>query len=126
MIERYTHDKHYDMVKQWLFFRGMGVPEKDMFSSYGLCVNNAAIGFLFLTNSKQAYIDNIAANPEKTEAERDHSLTTLIKALELAAIEKGSTFVSVLANIPTMKKRFVWSGYKKHNDYSLFYKNIGG
>jgi len=126
MIVPYSHTQHYELLKGWLASKGMGIPEKDMFSDLGFCVDNTAIGFLFLTNSKQAYIDNIAASPEKTEAQRDKCINALINVLESAALENGCKMISVLANIPTMKKRFAWRGFKKHNDYSLFYKFIGG
>jgi len=126
MIVPYSHTMHYDLLKSWLAARGVEIPEKRMFSDYGFCVDNTAIGFIFFTNSKQAYIDNIAASPDKTENQRDKSLNVLINALELAAKENGYEMVSVLANIPSMKKRFAWRGFRKLNDYSLFYKFIGG
>lgn len=126
MIVPYSHTMHYDMLKSWLSSRGVDIPEKKMFSDHGYCVDNTAIGFIFFTNSKQAYIDNIAANPEKTEQQRDKCINALINTLETAAKENGYEMISVLANIPTMKKRFAWRGFRKHNDYSLFYKFIGG
>lgn len=126
MITPYSHTMHYEMLKTWLTVRSMPTPEKDMFSDLGFCVDNTAIGFLFLTNSKQAYIDNIAANPEKSVNQRDRCINALINTLEAAARENGYKVVSVLANIPTMKKRFAWRGFRKHDDYSLFYKFIGG
>lgn len=126
MIVPYSHAMHYNMLKSWLLFRNIPVPEKEMFSDLGFCVDGTAIGFLFLTNSKQAYIDNIAANPEKSETQRDKCLNVLINILEAAAKDNGYKLISVLANLPTMKKRFAWRGFRKHNDYSLFYKFIGG
>ena len=113
------------MVKSWLAHRKMAPPEQRLFSSTGFVVDDTAIGFLMVTNSKQMYIDHIVANPARSSKERDEALKTLFHALEVAAREAGALLVTVLANLPVMSERLSKVGYHKHGDYSLYYKQLG-
>lgn len=125
MIVPYAHEEHYQMLGHWLAHRGIPVPDKDMFSTFGYCVDDIAIGFLFFTNSKQAYIDNIAVDPTKDHWTRDNCIVFLLHALEQAAVDHGCKLVTVLGNLPTMKKRFEKLAFKPHGDYTLYAKVPG-
>lgn len=93
-----------------------------MLSNTGLVVNDTAIGFLFKTNSKTAYIDNIVTNPAKTSQERDVSLAVLITNLGIMAKDSGFKLLTVLSNTSNMDKRLFTLGYKSSGAYSLYYK----
>jgi hypothetical protein len=58
-----------------------------------------AAGFLYLTNSKAAWLDWIVSNPEYREDDRKDSLALLIDGLETVAINEGcSTIISITRN----------------------------
>lgn len=125
VVETYSNARHYEMVCRWLAHRGMPNPDKRLFSPTGFVVDETAVGFVMLTNSRQMYIDHIAADPTKTPKQRDVALCFLIKALEDIARSHGAILVTVLANLPAMKKRFEKLGYLKHGDYTLYFKQLG-
>jgi len=55
-----------------------------------------AAGFLYLTNSKVAWLDWIVSNPEYREKDRKQSLVLLINSLETVAKNEGcSTIISI-------------------------------
>lgn len=114
------------MLTHWLGSRGVAVPQRELFSDLGFVVDECAIGFLFKTESKQAYIDHIAADPDSDTAARSEALDTLFLELEKKARELGYLMVTVLASLPVMKRRFLTHGYEAHGEYTLFYKYIGG
>lgn len=129
MIEPYDHGTHIARLTAWLGKHGISVPDRRLFSDLGFVVDNAALGFLFLTNSKQAYIDHVAANPDVPVEKRDLALTELFEKLESLAREKGVLLVTALASLPTMKRRFEGRGYKVHGThgmFSLYYKTLEG
>lgn len=121
-LTNYKHDDHYLMLEKWLDSKGLVIPPKSFFSDCGFCINNIAIGFLFKTNSKQAYIDHVAADPNSSYEDRQLALDFLYKHIEKIALDEGYEIITGLARLPTMKTRFEDNGYRIHNDYTLYYK----
>lgn len=126
MIEAYSHSKHFDFLSKWLSHYGIPAPDKRFFSADGLVVDNCAIGFLFkTTNSKTAYIDNIAADPSVSKEKRDGALHELISELERLAKAGGFLLITVLANLSTMRERFSSHGFFKSGEFGLYFKHLG-
>ena len=121
MIEIYSHDQHYNLLRSWLAAHDIIVPPKDLFSDIGLCVNRKAIGFLFLTNSPQAYMDNIAADPKIDKSLRDSNLRVLTDALTAIAQQKGVKILNTLTSLATMKERLYDMNFKRLPDNYAFY-----
>jgi len=58
-----------------------------------------AAGFLYLSNSKVAWLDWIVSNPQYREVDRKDALEMLIKSLELVAkLEGYSIIISIARN----------------------------
>ena len=58
-----------------------------------------AAGFLYLSNSKVAWLDWIVSNPEYRESDRKEALAMLINSLELVAKQEGySIIISIARN----------------------------
>jgi hypothetical protein len=58
-----------------------------------------AAGFLYLTNSKAAWLDWIVSNPDYRECDRKDSLALLIDGLETVAINEGyNSIISIARN----------------------------
>lgn len=125
-IQIYNNSDHYEMLCHWFIKRDLPIPKKEMLSDLGLVVNNTAIGFLFKTNSKTAYIDNIVTNPSMLSLERDNALKILLGDLILAAKKAEYSIITMLSNTPDMDNRLFKLGFSNFGIYSLYYKNIGG
>lgn len=122
-IEQYTHDKHYELVNTWLKHYGIVIPSKDLFSDLGLVVDKKAIGFLYTTNSSQAYIDQVIASPEATKEDRRFALQTLFASLQEVALKQDCRVIRVLSN-PLIEKYVAETGYVDFGPYNLYCKFI--
>lgn len=100
-------------------------PNKDLMSDVGLLINDAAMGFLFKTNSKVCFIDNLVTNKAKTSEERHNALNILLKNLDWMAKKSGFKAIQVLCDTPNMDKRLFELGYKSHGAWTLFFKLTG-
>ena len=80
---------------------------------------------MFLTNSRQAYIDHVAADPDATREKRGTALNHLIGRLEEKAKENKVLLVTALAKLPAMRRRFDGHGYTCYGDYGLYFKVLG-
>jgi hypothetical protein len=125
MIESYSNHKHYSMLVSWLKARGIAEPNASLFSNYGLVVDGIALGFLFKTNSKQAYIDQIATDPNSDPKGRDFALKVLIEELCSEAKQKGFKVITILASLDKMKTRLTELKFTRIGDYTLYFKNMG-
>ena len=125
MIVKYEHEKHYDSLVDWLAHKNMPKPDPSYFSDCGFCIDGNAIGFLFKTNSRQCYMDHVAANPHVDKEARDRSLDTLFRVIEVTAKEAGFGLIIALAELPSMKARFLDHSYRAYRDFTLFYKLLG-
>lgn len=119
MIREYT-DNDYEMVCDWLQAKDIPRPDKNFFSSIGCVADNAAVGFLFTTNSKICYLDNIAANPNVSSHLRSEAINKVICELQNKAKELGFEFAIVLADLPAMKSRFLSHGFTAFKNMTVF------
>lgn len=125
-IQFYDVGRHHDSLCAWMRAHKLPEPEPHILSDVGLIINNCAIGFLFKTNSKTCYIDNIVTNPLKKSGERHEALNMLLKNLDWMARKSGFEVITILTNTPEMDKRVGELGYKNHGAFSLFGKETGG
>ena len=124
-VEKYDIEKHCLILKDWLTARKLTLPHEDLFSDIGFVVNNIAIGFLFLTNSKQAYIDHLATDPKSDKEERRVALDKLFETLEKTATDKGCLMITGLASMPAVRTRLDRGGYAHYGEFGLYYKVLG-
>ncbi len=125
MIERYSHEKHYKLVEDWLAARNMQIPPKELFSEkdIGFVVDNRAVGFLIHPEgTKVAYFDRIAGDPNLRPSLRDEALRDLFDTLEIEAKNRGAALVQILGGLPAMRVRFDSRGYENFGLFTLHYK----
>lgn len=126
MIENYDHGKHYDKMVDWLAHKGMAKPDPSFFPDVGYCVDGNAIGFLLKTNSRQCFVDQVAANPHAAPGERLRALNTLFELLEEKAKEAGCGLIASFTEIPRMKEEFLAHGYRALPRVVVFLKHFKG
>lgn len=113
------------MLTRWLESKGLAVPDLRLFSDVGFVANGIALGFLFTTNSGQAYIDHVAADPDRHPGDRGDALDLLFSTLEAEAKDRGCVMVTALATLPAMRRRFEDRRYSHHAEFGLYYKVLG-
>lgn len=126
MIEKYEHGTHYDKLVVWCAHKGLPKPNPALLPWDGYCIDGIAMGFLLKTNSRQAFIDHVAADPEATPEERDKALNTLFSFLEDEAIAAGFAVTISYSNVPAIEKRLMARGYSAHKNFSILLKTFPG
>lgn len=122
----YSHADHYEMLCGWLAARDIGAPVPSLLPNVGLCVDNVAIGFLVVTNSGIASLENFATNPTSDSFSRTKALNILISSLEQLASDYGYSAITVATSISSFEKRLVKDhGYFKYEQSAaLVFKEI--
>src|SRR4029077_20651461 len=123
---KYNNKEHYQLLCSWFRARKMPIPLPEFLSDCGYVVNNNCIGFLFKTNSKQCYIDNVIVDPKATTEQREESLISLFKHLQNIATEEDYLLMFAMVELPNMKRRFAELNFNMYKDYTLFYKLLQG
>lgn len=117
--------KHRGMLERWLAHYCVPMPEDDVMSDLGYVADNIAAAFLFKTQSKVCYIDNVAGDPDSIVEARNAALEEVLRKLELDAFNEGFKLITVLAKLPRMTARLERLGYRRHGDYSLYFRVPG-
>lgn len=125
-IERYDHSTHVARIQSWVQKHRIAMPERTLLSPNGYILDDTAVGWLFLTDSAVAFIDFVAANPEKTAEERDRAIRRLFAHLEGVALHQDRVIVRFMTNLPTMKSRAESLGYTPYGDFGVYGKILKG
>lgn len=125
-FEPYVHEKHYKLLCGWLWAKGIPAPNPQFFPVYGFIVDGCAIGFLVRTDSKQSYMDYVAADPDVAQRKRDEALNFLFRHVQEEARKQGFFGMTALADLPAMQVRLARHGFNKVRDFSLYFKFLGG
>ena len=121
----YNHTDHRPLVEEWLSYRGIPIPPRELSSPIGLVIDNKAIGFLYLTQAKRiAYLDQFVTKPGLPSEVREACLQTLIHELTWKAKENGVWLVTALCGSPNMQNRFYRQGFVQKGPYTLIYKTL--
>lgn len=116
---RYLQDSDYDILLNWWTFWRFGIPSKDFLPENGLggiMISSddgipICAGFLYMTNSKVAWLEYIVSNPEYREKDRKLMLTCLIQELTEIAVKNGYKYVFTTVKHPSLIERYKESGY---------------
>lgn len=122
-VEKYSHEKHLPLVRQWLREYDFGEPDLALFSDCGFVVDNVAIAFLYTTNSAQGFIDQLISDPTSEKERRSRAIDQLFRELEAEARNRKVTQLRVLGN-DTTSERFARLGYTKYDSFNFFYKDL--
>ncbi len=108
------------LVKWWKDWRWPEPPPKDMLPQDGLCgvmVEKDGVdicaGFVFLTNSKTAWVEYIVSNFEYKDSDRGSALELLIYSLTAIAKDKDCKYVFTSLKNNSLMKRYEKCGYLK-------------
>jgi hypothetical protein len=102
----------------------MAITPREMVYDTGFVVDGVALGFLCKTNSKIAYIDQVATKPGLPEPPREKALRTLLQVLEAEAKRCGFWMVAAMAGSANMQNRFTSHGFSPEGHYTLVTKSL--
>jgi len=109
----------YPTLVEWWKANRFTPPARDMLpesGTGGIMVSNSSgrdicSGFLFLTNSKVAWMEYIVADKEYKEADRPNAIIFLIEALKEIAKEQGFKYIFTVVNNPHLIKKYEQCGF---------------
>lgn len=119
---RFLEEGDYEntLIKWWKDWRWPEPPSKDMLPQDGLCgimVSKAGVdvcaGFLFLTNSKMAWVEYVISNFEYKNNDRHEAIELLIESLSVIARDKGCKMIFTSLKSSSLIKKYEKCGYKK-------------
>ena len=85
-------DRELDAVRGWYRARGLAVPVREWFG-HGFWVPGVAACFLYLTDSRRAYVEDLTTNPAESAAVRHVALLELGERLEQEARKAGVRYL---------------------------------
>lgn len=122
---RFLKEGDYEntLVKWWKDWRWPSPPSKSMLPQDGLCGImivkgdiDVCAGFLFLTNSKSAWVEYVISNFEYKETDRHEALLLLIDTLSMIARDKGCELIFTSLKNDSLIEKYEKSGYIKGSD----------
>lgn len=123
-VTKYNTELHKNLLDQWLYRWNLSLSDDRLLSDIGLVVDSCVLGFLYSTPSKQFYIDRVISDPSISKEKRNKALSTLFTELEKIAKERGAIIVTALADMDSMRNRFLEHSYNHFGEFGLYYKEL--
>lgn len=114
-LRRYTH-RDYAMVASWYEARGQRVPSPAALSDLGYIADERVCGFLYLTNSNIAMLENVVASPYTVPSLRKESLTKLMGYMIDTALVLGYDNIFGISKHPSLEKEAKRFNFKTMSD----------
>ena len=107
----------YEYINKWWVEQGFDAPSRDILPMDGLGGiiiekdKPIAVAYLYLTNSKMGYMDNLIADPKYVSKDRFDIIIRLMGACEKMAKESGCLEVWAMSNNRGILQRCKALGY---------------
>lgn len=126
LIVRKIETKDYKYINKWWVEQGFKPVSLDVLPMQGLGgliiekQKPIAVAYLYLTNSKMGYIDNLISDPKYISKDRFNIILQLIAACKQMAIQTGCLDVWAVTNSKGIIKRCKELEYNiTENNYAL-------
>lgn len=123
-IEAWELERHAPLLAAWYRDRGMA-SDAGVLSTYprtGFIVGGIIAGFVYITDSSVAIVDQWVSCPESSPEDRRMASELLLIALEGAAREAGALFISLCTPVGTVTSLAESRGYivdRRPHHYAL-------
>ena len=123
MVKRYMAADYADLVA---LFHSHNIPAPDMetLPTIGYIWPGVAAGFLYMTDSSIAIIDNFITGKQAERVAKDKALDEIVLALLAAAKASGSQIVKCDTNIHAIKQRATKHGFDCIGSYQSFVRRV--
>lgn len=113
MLEEWQPEKHLPLIHEWVRLRGMGPDAGDvsLLPSTGFVADEIAAGFLYLTDSRQAFMDAFVSDPRPTKEARGAAIGQIIEAIITLARSRGVRTLSGAISVPSLATHVAKYGF---------------
>lgn len=118
----YTH-RDYDSILSWYAAWKLPAPPQSLIPT-GFIVPTVCAGFLYLTDTTLGIIDLYISNPEVPKEKRDRCLDIITGDLIIHGKNSGCKILMATSNVPAVKKRSEFHGFKYSGDTSVYMREI--
>lgn len=127
MIETYSHNEHFELLRDWNNARKQFGLERWMLPDFGLVIDDIAMAFLVTTNSPVAWIAHWSVRPELSKEDRDRAINDLTKEFEKISKEKGFRLLQTLGKSGfNLSYRLRKNGFiAADGEFTFFVKDLG-
>lgn len=93
------NNSHFDEISKWFKYYNQDL-NAEYLPTTGLIISNFACGFIYLTNSRQAFIEGLCKNPYNNDKENvNKALDLVVEGLfEIAKADNVGLIVSITNN----------------------------
>lgn len=99
-------------INSWREMRHVPILDKSIYPENGLIEPDCAAGFLTLTNSSVALLENFVSNPQASMRDREKAIATIGLALEERAKKNGAKYLVAWTQSEGIAKACLKRGYK--------------
>lgn len=111
--------EHTQLALSWYEKHKMTAPNKHLLSDLGYMVDGRVAGWLYVTNSGIAMIENIISDPDSVPSLRRESLDKLVGFMVDVALSLGYTTIVGLTKHPQIFKLGNKFGFQEMKEYKL-------
>ncbi len=127
ILRRYIDGKDYPLILDWYKGWKMQPLSEEYFSTYGLIADNTFAAWLYVTDSKIAFIENSISNPNSTKEQRKVAIANVYNALFDQAKKQGFQIVMGFIANDRIGKNPEQIGCQAAQDrYYMLYKILKG
>lgn len=124
-VYRYNAEEHYIQVCDWAKARGIAEPLRGLLPDMGRIVPGVAVVFLYRTDSKLGFIENLISNPVVKYPLASEAIEACIEAIQKDAIDEGITHLWGVTFIPGVADRAKKQGFSVQKErYKLVTKRL--
>lgn len=123
MVRRYEA-KDYDRLVAMFHSHNLSAPPPSHLPSIGFIEDDTAAGFIYLTDSAIAIIDNFVTAKQSKREERDKALDEIVVSLLDAAKSAGCEIVKCDTTIHAVKQRATAHGFDCIGSYQVFSRSV--
>jgi len=116
-VRMYTPEDFAE-VSGWAKERGQEY-SADLLPPTGVIIPGIAAYFLYTTNSKTCFLENLISNPNTSSIERDKAIEVVTHTLVRFAREQGYTVAYACTNAPIVVLRALRQGASAKGGYTL-------
>lgn len=109
----------YPLIETWYAARGAKMPKNGILSDLGYIVDDRCVGWLYLTNSNMAMIENIVADPNTVPSLRRLSVKKLVGFLIDLATTMGYTNIFGITQHTSIMKLSKEFGFKELKNFKI-------
>jgi hypothetical protein len=126
-LRAFSYKEDAPTINEWGKAHAFPLPPEECLPPIGYIANEAAVGFLYTTDSKLAWMEWVFADPKKPKEERKVALDTLIEYLSAVAEDKGCLAIFSASGFKAFSSVLERNGFTETDSgISHFIKSIGG